>query len=103
MAKVKSEFTNYMVGIKNNINDNNCFINVCLQTILHFKDLRYILLDDEKFKIFNNSPNIMKQFILILSSYNVISENTPNNNDTPLVYICKVLSINFEYSLKKLL
>ena len=80
MAKVKSEFTNYMVGIKNNINDNNCFINVCLQTILHFKDLRYILLDDEKFKIFNNSPNIMKQFILILSSYNVISENTPNNN-----------------------
>ncbi len=74
MTKFISELSNY-VGIKNNLNDNNCFINVCIQTIHHFKDLRHFLLDDEKFKIFENSPKIINELISILSSYNIVSKD----------------------------
>ena len=80
MDMITSEYPNYMVGIKNNLNDNNCFINVCIQTMFHFKDLTDFLLDNEKkFKIFNNSPKIITNLITLLSSYNMISENPSNN------------------------
>ena len=38
--------TSGKTGIKNDLYDNNCYINVCIQSIYHFRLLRYNLLSN---------------------------------------------------------
>ena len=68
------------IGIENRSFEKNCFINVCIQTIIHFHDLRTFLLNKKKFIIFENTPLILKELINLLNQYKIFSNVTPNNN-----------------------
>ena len=56
------------VRIKNDSNENNCYINIVTQIIYHLEDLKNQLLDID---IYLDSPEIIKQLILLLSSYSI--------------------------------
>ena len=56
------------VRIENDINDKNCYINVVIQIIYHLNDLKENLLDIE---IYKESPQIITQLVLLLSSYSI--------------------------------
>ena len=72
---------NSLVGLKNGFRENSCYINVCIQTIYNLKFLRYNLLN-ENFQIYKETPEIIKELLLLLSAYqNNEEENILNTND----------------------
>ena len=62
-------------GIKNDLYENNCYINVCIQSIYHFRLLKDNLLSTNKFSLFHNTPNLITQLVVLISSYNTSLKN----------------------------
>ena len=67
--------TSSNTGIKNDLYDNNCYINVCIQSIYHFRLLKDNLLSTNKFSLFHNTPNLITQLVVLISSYNASLKN----------------------------
>ena len=64
-----------ITGIKNDLYDNNCYINVCIQSIYHFRLLRFNLLSTQQFPLFSNSPKIITELVLLISAYKQSLQN----------------------------
>ena len=56
------------------------------QIVLHFDELKDYLLGD-KFEIYNDTPQIIQNFVLLLSCYTIVCKENNNNTD-------KIQSIN---------
>lgn len=74
LKKEKIGNSNYNIRCKNNINDNNCFINVCFHSILQFNKFITFILNDENFPIYSNTHPIIIESVKLISSYSRISE-----------------------------
>jgi hypothetical protein len=66
-------------GIKNDLYENNCYINVCIQSIYHFRLLRFNLLSTQQFPLFSNSPKIITELVLLISAYKQSLKSSQNN------------------------
>ena len=84
--KLNSKFN---IRCKNAINENNCFINVCFHSIIHFdKFIDFILNENENFPINSNTPKLIIEIKDLISSYKKLGNDKTNNNliITPLEF-----------------
>ena len=56
------------VRIENDLNEKNCYINVVIQILYHLSELKEELMELE---IYKESPQIITQLVLLLSSYSI--------------------------------
>ena len=93
--KLNSKFN---IRCKNAINENNCFINVCFHSIIHFdKFIDFILNENGNFPINSNTPKLIIEIKDLISSYKKLGNDKTNNNliITPIEFR-KVLASYYE-------
>ena len=88
IKKQKKLNSKFNIRCKNAINDNNCFINVCFHSIIHFDKFIDFILNDNNFPIYSKSPKLILEIINLISSYKQLGNDKKNNNliITPLEF-----------------